>query len=45
MGWGIVVCKRVYYFVEVMGRGRRGKGGDVVTKVLAAGTAEDSATV
>ena len=42
---GIVVCERVNYFVEVMGRGRRRKGGDVATKVLAAGTAEDSATV
>jgi len=42
---GIVVCKGVDYFVEVMGRGRRCKGGDVATKVLTAGAAEDSATV
>jgi len=39
------VCERVEDFVKVVERGRRGEEGDIATKVLAACTAEDAATV
>jgi len=40
-----MVCERVDDFVKVVGWGRSGEGGDIATEVLAAGTAEDAATV
>ena len=42
---GMVVYERVNNFVEVVGLSRRGKGGDITSEVLAAGAAENSATI